>query len=232
MNIKAHIPNFLTCMNLFCGMLGIYLVFQGNIHAGAYCIFLAAGFDFFDGFAARLLKVSSAIGKELDSLADLVTFGVLPSFILFQMVSFQTENSYLPFLTFSVGIFSALRLAKFNIDTRQSDRFIGVPTPANALLLSTLPFLFEKFGSLDQVLNHPIGLLAISIGMSFLLVAELPLIALKFKNLSFKDNVFRFLTLVIGLISVLTLGLAGIPLVIISYILLSLAERMVVRHEV
>jgi len=219
-------------MNLFCGMIGIYMVFQGNIHAGAYSIFIAAAFDFFDGFAARMLKVSSAIGKELDSLADLVTFGVLPSFILFQMVSPQMDGSYLPFLTFSIGVFSALRLAKFNIDTRQSDRFIGVPTPANALLISTLPFLFEKFGSVDQALNNPFGVLAISISMSFLLVAELPLIALKFKNFSFQDNVFRFLTIAIGLICILALGLAGIPLVIISYILLSLAERMVVRHEV
>ncbi|MBW3466301.1 CDP-diacylglycerol--serine O-phosphatidyltransferase [Arthrospiribacter ruber] len=226
MNIKKHIPNTLTSLNLLCGMVGIVFVLDGDISWGAYLIFLAALFDFLDGFVARILQVHSEIGKQLDSLADLVTFGVLPSFILFQMVSENTDSEILPYITLVVGIFSALRLAKFNIDTRQSDKFIGVPTPANALLISTLPFLIDRFETLGEFLSKPEVLIALSIVMSLLLVAELPLIALKFKSYGIKDNLYRYLTLVIGLVCVLAFGLAGIPLLIISYIGLSVVEGL------
>lgn len=226
MNIKKHIPNALTSLNLLCGMVGIVFVLDGDISWGAYLIFLAALFDFLDGFVARILRVHSEIGKQLDSLADLVTFGVLPSFILFQMVSENTDSEILPYITLVVGIFSALRLAKFNVDTRQSDKFIGVPTPANALLISTLPFFIDRFETLGEFLSKPEVLIALSIVMSLLLVAELPLIALKFKSYGIKDNLYRYLTLVIGLVCVLAFGLAGIPLLIISYIVLSVVEGL------
>ena len=153
--MKKHIPNALTSANLLCGMIGIVYVLGGEINFGAYFIFLAALFDFLDGFVARMLKVSSDIGKQLDSLADLVTFGVLPSFILFKMVESNTEIWILPFLVLIVAVFSAVRLAKFNIDERQSDRFIGVPTPANALLISTLPFLSERSKFFELQLSNP-----------------------------------------------------------------------------
>ncbi|RZS98311.1 CDP-diacylglycerol--serine O-phosphatidyltransferase [Cecembia calidifontis] len=228
--IKKQIPNTLTCLNLLSGMLGIYFVLEGNIKFGAYFIFVAALFDFLDGFLARILKVHSEIGKELDSLADLVTFGVLPSFVLFQMINQNGDLGYLPFFVFIVGIFSAIRLAKFNVDTRQSDRFIGVPTPANALLISTLPFLAERFPGISQTLNQPHFIMVLALVLSFLLVSELPLIALKFKNFGIKDNIFRYLTILIGIICVFTLGIGGIPFVIISYIVLSVIEGLFTRN--
>jgi CDP-diacylglycerol---serine O-phosphatidyltransferase len=227
--IKKHIPNFLTSLNLLCGMLGIYYVLNGQITYGAYFIFIAALFDFLDGFFARILKVHSEIGKELDSLADLVTFGVLPAFILFKLISKNTQLEYLPFLALIVGIFSAIRLAKFNIDTRQSDRFIGVPTPANALLICTLPFTEDRFPFMGSTIQNPYFLIAVAVVMSFLLVAELPLIALKFKNFRFSDNVYRFLVLIIGLICLIAFGLGGIPFVILSYILLSVVEGLMAK---
>lgn len=228
--IKKQIPNTLTCLNLLSGMLGIYFVLEGKINYGAYFIFIAALFDFLDGFLARILKVHSEIGKELDSLADLVTFGVLPSFVLFKMIHHNTALGYLPFFVFIVGIFSAIRLAKFNVDTRQSDRFIGVPTPANALLISTLPFLSARFPEMAQILNQPYFIMGLALVLSFLLVSELPLIALKFKNLEIKDNLFRYLTLLIGIICVLAFGLGGIPFVIISYIVLSVMEGLLTKN--
>lgn len=231
MNIKKHIPNALTSLNLFSGMVGIHFVLEGNIEYGAYFILIAAVFDFLDGFVARLLHVHSEIGKQLDSLADLVTFGVLPAFILFEWISQISDVMYLPYVALIVGIFSALRLAKFNVDDRQSDRFIGVPTPANALFISGLPFLIQKFPALESIIPTGFGLVLISIVMSFLLVAELPLIALKFKNYQIRPNIFRYITLSIGLVCIVFLGIAGIPLVIISYIVLSVLENVWVKNE-
>ncbi|GGF30045.1 CDP-diacylglycerol--serine O-phosphatidyltransferase [Echinicola rosea] len=224
MNIKKHIPNAITCMNLASGMAGIFFVLDGNLFAATYFIMVAAVFDFLDGMVARLLKVHSEIGKQLDSLADMVTFGVLPSFVLFQLLKIPFPSGYVPFIAFLIGIQSAMRLAKFNIDTRQSDRFIGVPTPANALLICTLPFLAERFTWADSLVQNSYFLLGLTLIMALLLTAELPLIALKFKNFRLTDNVFRYLVTAIGAVSVLWLGLAGIPLIIISYILLSLVE--------
>lgn len=206
-------------------MAGIYFVLEGNIFYGAYFILIAAFFDFFDGFAARMLKVSSDIGKELDSLADLVTFGVLPSFIVFRMMMDIAPNSYLPFIAFIIGVLSAVRLAKFNVDTRQSERFIGLPTPANALFLSTLPFLALQFPIISDTLNNLYVLAALSVIMALLLVAELPLIALKFKNFGIRNNIYRYIVLVAAFISVIWLGMGGIPIVIIAYIIFSIVEN-------
>lgn len=228
--IRQNIPNFLTSMNLALGMVGIYLVLGGDINAGAYCIFLAAAFDFLDGFVARLLKVQGEMGKQLDSLADMVTFGVLPAMIMFKMIESNSEYEYLPYAAFLIGIFSAWRLAKFNIDERQSDRFIGVPTPANGLLISTLPFLAERADAAQKILSNPIALVAITVLMSFLLVAELPLIALKFKDYSFQKNVFRYLVIIVSLIFLIILGIAGIPFAIIFYIAASIIEALVARN--
>ncbi|MCP4521040.1 MAG: CDP-diacylglycerol--serine O-phosphatidyltransferase [Cytophagales bacterium] len=231
--IKKHIPNAITSGNLLCGCIGIVLCFEGELELAAYLMGLAMVFDFADGFVARLLGVSSPIGKELDSLADMVTFGILPSIIMFHLMEGVTCNSktctgivpspYYPYLAFIIAIFSALRLAKFNVDTRQSDSFIGVPTPANAFLIGSLPFLIKDF----PFIAHPKILFAIAAIMSFLLVAELPLIALKFKNYSFKDNAFRYILIASSILFLVFFQYAGIPLIIITYILLSVVHNMI-----
>lgn len=230
MNIKAHIPNTLTLFNLLLGVIGIISVLGGNIFQGATFVLLAAGLDFLDGFAARLLKVQSNLGKELDSLADVVSFGVLPGIIIFQMAKTQSSIEWLPYLTLIIPMLSAYRLAKFNLDTRQSERFIGLPTPANALLISTLPHLFTLFPKLGTWLSTPIGLIGIAWILSILLISEIPLIALKFKNFNFSENIYRFLLLAIGVFCFATLQLAGIPILIIAYIGLSLIENAISRE--
>lgn len=226
MNLKAQLPNFLTLLNLLSGVLGILWVLEGQPLYGAYFVILSATFDFFDGFAARLLKVQSELGKELDSLADVVSFGVLPGILLYSLTKSQTEASFLPYGTLIIPMLSAYRLAKFNLDTRQSDRFIGLPTPANALLLTTIPHLAARWPELSPWLSSPITLVVIAGLTSLLLVVELPLIALKFKNSSFTDNSYRYALLLIGAVCLVWLQLAGIPLVILAYLLLSGMENM------
>jgi len=223
--IKSNIPNGFTLLNLLSGVIGIIWVLQGDILSGAYFILISAVFDFFDGFAARILKVPSEIGKQLDSLADLVSFGVLPGFILFKMAEVQSGWEWLPYFTLIVPLLSAYRLAKFNLDTRQSDQFIGLPTPANALFISTLPYLAISIPQIGVWLNLPLILVIVAWVMAILLVLEIPLIALKFKNFSFKSNVFRYTLLGMGALLISFLGLAGIPWVIFAYIGLSLIEN-------
>jgi CDP-diacylglycerol--serine O-phosphatidyltransferase len=228
-NLKAQLPNFITLLNLLSGVLGILWVLEGQLLYGAYFVILSAGFDFLDGFAARLLKVQSDMGKELDSLADVVSFGVLPGILLYSLTKTQTDSQFLPYLTLIVPMLSAYRLAKFNLDTRQSDRFIGLPTPANALLLSTLPHLVAHWPELAPWVTSPIALVVIAWVASILLVSELPLIALKFKNSSFADNTYRYTLLCLGAFCFAWLQLAGIPLIIIAYLLLSGVEQLFLK---
>lgn len=228
MKIKSQIPNILTLLNLFFGVVGIVWVLDGNIESGAYFILIAAGFDFLDGFVARLLRVQSDMGKELDSLADVVSFGVLPGLILFMMVKNASgTESYLPYLTLIIPMLSAYRLAKFNLDTRQSDRFIGLPTPANALFICTLPYLTLQWPLIGIWFNSPIVLIILAWILAVLLIAELPLIALKFKSLTFQKNIFRYLLIVISLVLFSLFQLAGIPIVILAYIGLSVVENAI-----
>ena len=229
MNLKAQLPNFITLLNLLSGVLGILWVLEGQLLYGAYFVILSAGFDFLDGFAARLLKVQSDMGKELDSLADVVSFGVLPGILLYSLTKTQTDSQVLPYLTLIIPMLSAYRLAKFNLDTRQSDRFIGLPTPANALLLSTLPHLVAHWPELAPWVTSPIALVVIAWVASILLVSELPLIALKFKNSSFADNTYRYTLLCLGAFCFAWLQLAGIPLIIIAYLLLSGVEQLFLK---
>jgi CDP-diacylglycerol--serine O-phosphatidyltransferase len=228
-NLKAQFPNFITLLNLLSGVVGILWVLEGQLLYGAYFVILSAGFDFLDGFAARLLKVQSDMGKELDSLADVVSFGVLPGILLFSLTKAQTDSQVLPYLTLIIPMLSAYRLAKFNLDTRQSDRFIGLPTPANALLLSTLPHLVAHWPELAPWVTSPIALVVIAWATSILLVSELPLIALKFKNSSFADNTYRYTLLCLGAFCFAWLQLAGIPLIIIAYLLLSGVEQLFLK---
>lgn len=224
--ITRHIPNFLTCSNLFCGCIGVVFVLNGNLTSAAYFVWVACVFDFLDGFAARMLKVSSPIGKELDSLADMVSFGLLPAMVMYVML--QDSNSYgygyLPYFAFSIAIFSAIRLAIFNIDETQSDSFKGLPTPANALFITSLPLLT---GNIAIALFEPWILCAIVAISSYLLVSGIPLFALKFKNFSWKENKIRFTFLVLSAVLLAVLKIAAIPVIILLYVTLSLGVRAV-----
>ena len=217
-----HIPNFLTCCNLLCGCFGVVFVLEGRTVPAAYFVWVAGLFDFMDGFAARLLKVSSPIGKELDSLADMVSFGLLPSLVMYKMMVVAGTPSYLPYVAFSIAAFSALRLAIFNLDERQSDSFRGLPTPANALLLTALPLL----PSIALLKDYRV-LTFIIILSSYLLVSGIELFALKFKNFSWADNKIRFTFLALSVLLLITLHLAAIPVIILLYIGLSLGVRAV-----
>ena len=226
MSIRHYIPNALTCSNLVCGCLGIVEVLEGNLIWAPYLIWLAAIFDFFDGFAARLLKASSPIGGELDSLADMVTFGVLPALLLFAMLQQADVPAWVPYLALVVAIFSAIRLAKFNVDTRQTTSFIGVPTPANALLISSFPLILQHNQSgFYEFIKHPVFLLAVAFIMSFLLVAEIPLFALKFKDFSWANNRVKYIFLGLSLLLIIFFKFVAIPLIILLYVVLSLLTK-------
>lgn len=210
--------------------MGIIWVLEGQVVYGAYFVLISAGFDFLDGFAARLLKVQSSLGKELDSLADVVSFGVLPGILLYALTKAHTDSLWLPYFNLIVPLLSAYRLAKFNLDTRQTDRFIGLPTPANALLLSTLPHLVLLWPSLAAWIYTPVALIGIAWVCSLLLVAELPLIALKFKDFTFAGNKFRYSLLLLSAALFAAFQLAGIPLIILAYLVLSFLENLTAKE--
>jgi CDP-diacylglycerol---serine O-phosphatidyltransferase len=224
MKLLRHLPNALTCANLLSGCIGIMLTLQYSVTYAAWFVWAACVFDFFDGFAARLLKVSSPIGKELDSLADMVSFGVLPSVMMFQLIDAISPSDILPFVAFALTIFSALRLAKFNIDENQKDSFIGVPTPANALFITSLIYLPDPF---DIVISNDLFLVTITLTFSFLLVSPFELFALKFKNFSWGDNKLRFTFLGISVLLLGILQAAAVPFIILLYVLLSLLTRWI-----
>lgn len=223
-SMKKNIPNILTSLNLLCGCVGIVSVFENWAFPAAYFIWLAGLFDFFDGFAARLLKVSSPIGKELDSLADMVSFGVLPAVVMYKLIGSSTTSEWLPFLAFAIAAFSALRLAIFNIDETQSDSFKGLPTPANALFISGIAMVNT---SLAPWLFDTLSLVLITVTFSLLLVAPIRLFALKFKNFGWKENKIRFTFLLMGVLLIATMKIIAIPLIILLYIGLSLGVQSV-----
>jgi CDP-diacylglycerol--serine O-phosphatidyltransferase len=223
--IKKHIPNALTCANLFSGCIGVVFAFNGDLQAVAYCVLLSGIFDFFDGFAARLLKVKSAIGKELDSLADMVSFGFLPGVVMFQLLRAGEpsglSSDYLPYLGFFITVFSALRLAKFNIDTRQTEDFIGLNTPMNTFLIVSLPFIQKDYPAL---IGSVWVLLGITILMSWLLVSEIKIFSMKFSSLSWAQNKIKFIFLLLSAVLLLLLQFAAVPLIVLLYIGLSMVH--------
>lgn len=233
--ILRHIPNTLTLANLFCGCLAIVMVFSNSLVSAGFLILLAAVFDFLDGAAARLLKAYSPLGKELDSLADMVSFGVAPATIAFSIMLGQYTRMPFPswaFIAFVMALFSALRLAKFNINTEQVDHFIGMPTPANALFWATLPMLIidfqERFSGASWVndLFHPLVIGGLCIWLAILLIVPWPMLSLKFKNFGFKQNWSRYLLLWIVLGLYFCIGIAAIPIgVLLVYPILSLLKR-------
>jgi CDP-diacylglycerol--serine O-phosphatidyltransferase len=234
--VKKHLPNAITCANLFSGCVGIVFAFQGDLITASYALFLAAIFDFFDGFAARVLKSFSGIGKDLDSLADVVSFGVLPSVILYQLFLQATKiahvTPYLGLCAFLITVFSALRLAKFNTDTRQAEIFIGLPTPANAILIASLPLIIDQYSSLARFILNPYGLTVFVLIMCALLVAELPLMSLKFKNKDFNKNIYRYLLLLFSAILILFFKFVAVPVVIFIYITLSIVQFKIANDNI
>lgn len=222
--MKHHLPNAVTCLNLFFGCLALTQIFSGRLELASYLVGLAAAADFADGLLARVLHASSPIGKDLDSLADMVSFGVVPGAFLFALLG-QAGSSlpvWLPYAGFVVTIFSALRLAKFNNDTRQTTSFVGLPTPACTLVVASLPLILahDTFELSGFILNSWL-LLGLALLLSALLVAEIPLFALKFKNLTWQDNSLRFVFLLLAAGLLLGLQAAAVPLVVLLYVLLS-----------
>lgn len=219
-NIIHHLPNLFTLCNLISGCVGIVFVLEDRSVPAAYFVWIAALFDFADGFTARLLQFTSPMGKELDSLADVVSFGVLPSCVLYKFGNALPLP--VPYLGFLIAAFSALRLAVFNVDTTQSDSFRGLPTPANALWITALPFL--PSGIQQFLLNPPVYIMLCA-SSAALLVSQIRLFALKFKNLKWEGNQMRFTFLIGSVLFFVFMGIQAMPLVILSYLVLSLFVR-------
>jgi len=232
--MKKHFPNAVTCLNLLCGCMGIVLAFQDKLIYASYAIVIAALFDFLDGMLARILGAYSEIGKELDSLADMVSFGVLPSVIVYQLFLKAPQlgilSNYINYSAFLIAIFSALRLAKFNLDKRQVENFIGLPTPANALLIASLPFIVDGHNSfLSAYILNPFFLFIFSLGMGILLVMEIPLMSLKFKSLNFNQNLYRYILIISAAVLIILFKFVAVPVVIFLYILLSIIQFRLIR---
>ena len=232
MHLKKHVPNAITLLNLFSGCIALVFAFHHDFEKAFLFVCLGIFLDFFDGFFARLFQVSSPLGLQLDSLADMVTSGVVPGTVMFFMLSNALHspavNSFDPDFLFCFGGFvitlgSCFRLANFNIDTRQTDSFIGLPTPANALLILSLPLVLANTDSLVvlELLTNPWVLLGISIFSAYILNAEIPLFSLKVKKFNLKDNLIQVVFLILSVILLLSLHYLGIPLVILIYVLMS-----------
>lgn len=225
-SLRHYIPNTVTSLNLMTGFVAIIFTAQGQLSWAFVAMLVAAGFDFFDGLLARLLQVSSEYGKILDSLADVVSFGVLPAYMLYAVILqssslfFPEYVSQLAYAAVLPAVFSALRLAKFHLDTRQTDQFIGLPTPANALFIGSFVYLFDQ-ARIPFVLHTEYILLWVLLS-SYLLVSELPLIALKLKSFKFTENLAPYTVIAGSVLLFLWGGMNAIPLIIIFYIFVSI----------
>ncbi|WP_405376888.1 CDP-alcohol phosphatidyltransferase family protein [Nonlabens sp. Asnod3-A02] len=249
--MKNWVPNIITLLNLLCGCIGAIYAFNDQLILAG--IFVAAGifFDFFDGLAARLLHVSSELGKQLDSLADMVTSGLVPGIVMYQMLSdavgYNLTNTitsfeaappeqwyahpFVPVIGFLITLGSCYRLAKFNIDTRQTDSFIGVPTPANAILIISLGIIAQDYnaGWVTEALTNPYVLTVITLLSVYILNAELPLFALKFKNFGWKGNEIRWIFIALCITLIATLQIYAVPCIIVIYILMSVVNNVMSR---
>tara|TARA_B100000683_G_scaffold78666_1_gene77789 strand:- start:147 stop:857 length:711 start_codon:yes stop_codon:yes gene_type:complete len=230
---KRNIPNLITLSNLVFGIFSIIMSFNGKLIYSGLFIFAGSFLDFFDGFTARLLNVNSEIGKQLDSFADMITFGLAPGIIMYHLIILQPfkyqyyfgdffEISYIAFL---IPIFSSIRLAKFNIDTRQSSSFIGLPTPASAIFIASLPIIINNYNTEFSIEL----LLSITATLSVLLVSELPLFSLKIKSkeqIKSTKNIIRLLFLIKSIILLFIFHIAAIPFIVILYIFLSILNNL------
>ncbi len=229
--MKAFVPNFITLLNLLSGGIAVIFAVKGDLSTAALFVFFGIFFDFFDGFLARKLNVSSEMGLQLDSLADLVTSGLVPALVLVNLIElsilpWQDANCFLPYLGLLVLLCSAYRLAKFNISTEQSQFFIGLPTPANALLIMSLPLVldYQNSDSYNALILNPFFLVVVTLLSSFLLNAPVKLIALKFKTWNFSENASKYILIIFSLVGLILFKFAGIPLIIIFYIIISLVN--------
>ena len=245
--MKKHIPNLITLLNLFCGCLAVLFAVLGLFEMVALFVFLGIFFVFFDGFAARMLNVKSELGLQLDSLADMVTSGVVPGLVMYKLLLMATTggwssgmfagemqfsgfnfSSLIPFLGFLITLGSCYRLAKFNIDENQTESFIGLPTPANALLIIAMPLilLYQNNDFLNSIILNQWFLIGLTVLSTYLLNSSLPLFALKFKTWNFKDNAIRYIFLILCIVFLVTLKYLAVPVIIILYILLSVVSKL------
>ncbi|MBC5837088.1 CDP-alcohol phosphatidyltransferase family protein [Flavobacterium muglaense] len=237
MNIKKHVPNTITLLNLFCGCIALVFATRLDFEMAFYLVCLGIFFDFFDGFFARLFNVSGPLGLQLDSLADMVTSGVVPGYIMFYLLSNcqheVSSNSWIPFLGFIITLGSCYRLAVFNLDTRQTSSFIGLPTPANALFILSLPLVLKFSDSLVmlEILTNQWVLLGITLFSAFILNAEIPLFSLKIKKFNFKDNALQIVFLSLSFVLLVLFQFLAIPLIIIGYVLLSIVNNTLKLDE-
>ncbi|UYW02626.1 CDP-alcohol phosphatidyltransferase family protein [Flavobacterium agricola] len=238
--MKKHIPNFLTFLNLSAGLLALVHAFNGNYNEAFSLVCLGIFFDFWDGFFARKFNVSGDLGLQLDSMADMVTSGVVPGLVMYKMFADIQENQEMynlteetwfmgavPYIGFLITLGSAYRLAKFNIDTRQTDSFIGLPTPANALFILSLPMILfqNQFQWVSDIISNPYFLVIISVLSAYILNAEIPLFSLKIKNFTFQKYKLQVGFLVASVILLFALQYLAIPLIILLYIFLSLLVK-------
>lgn len=239
MQIRKHIPNIFTLGNLFSGTLATIFAVQGKFELTASFVLLGVFLDFFDGFFARILNVTGELGKQLDSLADMVTSGVVPGIVMYQLLNIHSTYSIIlndefeigPLISF-IGLFLTLsacyRLAKFNIDTRQSESFVGLPTPAMSLFVVFLPLIYihSEYQFLNELLSNQYVLIGLTLVLGYLMNAELVLFSLKFKNFNLKNNTYKYILLVLSIVLILVFTYVSVPMIIISYVILSLIKNV------
>jgi CDP-diacylglycerol---serine O-phosphatidyltransferase len=245
MHLKKNIPNVITLSNLFVGSIALAMAFEGRLVDSALLVLLCMILDFGDGMAARLLHAVSPIGKQLDSLADLVSFGMVPSAIMYtyltNSIATTPDNatSYIPYVAFLLAVFSALRLANFNIDTRQTSSFIGLPTPANALFFASIPLALHFLpqtaaitrGMTYIISNTPILITLICI-FSYMMVAPLPMFSLKFNTFDAKQNLIRYVFLGLSLVLLIMLQWGALPVIIVLYIGISALDFLINHRRI
>ncbi|NOQ92030.1 MAG: phosphatidylserine synthase [Flavobacteriaceae bacterium] len=253
--LKKQIPNLFTLLNLLSGTIAIIFALSDKLVDAAFFVFLGIFFDFFDGFFARKLNVQGELGKQLDSLADMVTSGVAPGIVMFQLILYATKEQYfmqlsceigswqdynetyfyfIPFIGLIIPLASAYRLANFNIDERQTSSFIGLPTPALSIFVLSLPLIlfYSDQQFFISLIHNKYVLIAITLLGSYLLNAEIPLFSLKFKNYSWADNKVKYIFILITILFLIALQTVAIPLVIILYVLLSIIDNIIKKNKI
>ncbi len=251
--MKRHIPNLITLLNVFCGCVATVFAVLNQLEMAAIFVFLGIFFDFFDGLAARALNVKSELGLQLDSLADVITSGLVPGVVMFQLLGMSMTGGWnagdmmgydssaygfsmifhpLPLLGFLITLSSAYRLAKFNIDENQTSSFIGLPTPANALLILSFPLilLYQNNDVLNGIILNQWFLIGVTLLSTYLLNAKIPLFALKFENWGFKDNALRYIFIIISLVLLITLQFLAVPIIIVFYVLSSVVSNLQTKN--
>lgn len=242
--MKRHIPNIITLLNLLAGIIATMLAVEGNLMLAGVFVLIGIFFDFFDGLVARLLNVQSELGKQLDSLADMVTSGVVPGIVMYQLIKQSSDLwneegisstslfidgiSYLPLIGLLITLAAAYRLANFNIDERQTSSFIGLPTPANALFVLSLPFIlhYNDIEFAKNCIQNKWFLIAVTLIGSYIMNAEIPLFSLKFKDFSFKNNAIKYIFIFASILLLIFLQFVAVPIIIVLYVLLSVIENV------